>query len=75
MLSQNEINKGVQLCTAAASNERKNKIAIYTYGKGIEIVSEEFETDRIYYHGEGGKKMFFNLICFSEPNGHVTMLN
>lgn len=74
MLQQNEINEGIQLCTAAANNEGKKKVAIYTHGKGIEIFSSEFKTDRAYYHDINGRKAFFTPICVSEPNGHVTML-
>lgn len=73
MLEQNEINEGVKLCTAAANNARENKIAIYTHGKGIEIVSGEFKINRMYYH-DNGKKTFFTPICISKPNGCVTML-
>ena len=74
MLQQNEINKCIQLCTAAANNERKTKIAIYTYGTGIEIKDAEFKTDRNYYHDANGRKAFFTAICVSQPNGHVVML-
>jgi len=74
MLQQNEINDGIRLCTAAANNENESKIAIYTHGKCIEIVSGKFQTDRAYYHDENGRKTFFTPICHSLPNGHVTML-
>ncbi len=71
MLEQNEINEGIKLCAAAANNERVNKIAIYTHGKGIEIMSGNFQVNRSYYHDENGRKAFFTFICRSEPNGHI----
>lgn len=74
MLLQNEINEGIKLAASAANNEGINKIAIYTYGEGIEIVSGDFQTNRAYYHSSEGRKMFFTPICKSEPNGHTIML-
>lgn len=34
---------------------------IYTSGIGYEVVTMAFQIDRMYYHGEGGKKMFFDV--------------
>jgi hypothetical protein len=37
-------------------------IIIYTSGIGYEVVTTEFKTDRLYYHGIGGKKCFFDVV-------------
>ncbi len=40
---------------------------IYTSGVGYEVVTNNFITNRLYYHGEGGKKMFFEVITEVHP--------
>lgn len=35
---------------------------INTHGYGYEVVTDAFDLNRTYYHGERGKKMYFTLI-------------
>lgn len=50
------------------SNDTKETFhIIYTYGEGYEVVCEKWTLDRNYYHGIGGKKMFFDFITTVKP--------
>ena len=44
---------------------------IYTSGIGYEVVTKDFIIDRNYYHGFGGKKMFFELFTTVNPESTI----
>lgn len=52
--------------------ESKSFIVIHTHGEGCEVCNSDFDLDRQYYHGEGGKKMFFTHIATIEHSQDIT---
>jgi hypothetical protein len=59
----------------ALANENNEKLHIIkTVGEGFEIVLQHFDMGRKYYHGEGGKKMFFTYVKTVEPAAPATEL-
>lgn len=57
------IREAIQIVKEKKATQRIIRI----HGEGYAIVSYDFLLDRKYYHGEGGKKMFFSYVCTIEP--------
>lgn len=47
---------------AAMANETKETFYIIETRLGYEVVTSEFNLSRMYYHGQGGEKMFFTPV-------------
>lgn len=75
MLQQNEKDAAIEMAKDAANKKNDAVIAIYTYGKGVEIVNKDFCIDRNYYHSDEGRKMFFDPIAKVEATGYVFNLS
>ena len=69
------ISEDAAISSAKIQAENNPVLVIYTHGHGHEIVSNDFKTDRLYYHGEGGQKMFFTPIAYVHPAGIIKYLD
>ena len=51
-----------------ASNQTKQTYkVIKVHGIGYRVVPETWDTNRLYYHGQEGRKMYFDLIDIIQP--------
>ena len=54
-----------------SSEKKESVLVIYVHGEGHRIVDNDFDLNRFYYHGKGGRKTFFTYIAEVFPGGLV----